>query len=559
MYDSTAPRRQVSWIEWRFVALSSIAILIVTSLPYVYAYLSAPPDKQFMGIMLDVPDHAQYFSWMRELSHAPLAANKLTPEPNEPIFFNLLWWGLGRTGRLLGLNYELNFQLLRIVGGILFLFVVYRMIAWFMDDIFQRRVAFILIALSSGFGWILIIMKYTLLRGELLFPSLVYIAEGNSFLGILGYPHFIAAALYIFIFYLVLRGQMHGKLGYAVSAGLLALFLGWQHAYDLILVWGVLGAYTMVSWIRDRKLSVYLIQSTIIIIILSFLPALYALLLTSMDPLWKEVLDQFANADIYTPQPVGLVVLLGLTFMLAIYTSLRQNPLKLASWDNRKLFINTWFWTNFLLVYIPVDYQIHLINGWQVPIGILATQGAFDYVIPWLTSIFDRIHITPKKFDTRTIVACILILVVLPTNIYLWAWRFVDLARHDYPYYLSKEDLNALLWLEDNIQAEDVVLSSITLGQYIPVMTGGHAFLAHWAQTLDYFEKERIVQTFFASTTSEAWRQKILHQYSVDYIYYGSVEREIGSFVSEEMVDYLRPVLDGSEVKVYRVIVDNEG
>jgi uncharacterized membrane protein len=135
----------------------------------------------------------------------------------------------------------------------------------------------------------------------------------------------------------------------------------------------------------------------------------------------------------------------------------------------------------------------------------------------------------------------------------------VDLARHDYPYYLSKEDLSALLWLEDNIQAEDVVLSSITLGQYIPVMTGGHAFLAHWAQTLDYFEKERIVQTFFASTTSEAWRQKVLHQYSVDYIYYGSVEQEIGSFVSEEMVDYLRPVVDGSEVKVYRVIVDNEG
>lgn len=559
MNDSTAPRRQVSWSEWRFVALGAAAILFVTTLPYIYAYLLAPPDKQFMGIMLDVPDHAQYFSWMRELSQAPLAANKLTPEPNEPIFFNLLWWGLGRTGRLLGLNYEWNFQLLRIVGGILFLFVIYRMIAWFMDDIFQRRVAFILIALSSGFGWILIVMKYTLLKGELLFPSLVYIAEGNSFLGILGYPHFIAAALYIFIFYLVLRGQMHGKLGYAVSAGLLALFLGWQHAYDLILVWGVLGAYTLTSWIRDREAPVYLIQSLIIIVIVSFIPALYSVLLTSMDPLWKEVLAQFVNADIYTPNPIGLVVLLGLTFLLAIYTSLRQNPLKLASWDNRKLFINTWFWTNFLLVYIPVNFQIHLINGWQVPIGILATQGAFDYVIPWLTSVFDRIHITPKKFDTRTIVACILILVVLPTNIYLWAWRFVDLARHDYPYYLSKEDLNALLWLENNIQAEDVVLSSITLGQYIPVMTGGHAFLAHWAQTLDYFEKERIVQTFFASTTSEAWRQEILHQYSVDYIYYGSVEQEIGSFVSEEKVDYLRPVLDGSEVTVYRVIVDNEG
>ena len=43
------------------------AIVIVTSIPFAYAYLTTPPDKQFMGIMVNVPDHAQYFSWMREL------------------------------------------------------------------------------------------------------------------------------------------------------------------------------------------------------------------------------------------------------------------------------------------------------------------------------------------------------------------------------------------------------------------------------------------------------------------------------------------------------------
>jgi hypothetical protein len=88
--------------EWRFVAFIVLLVLVLTSVPYLFGWLTAPPEKQFMGIMLDVPDHGQYFSWMRELTTAHLSANKLTPEPNQPIFFNLLWWGLGRLGNLVG-------------------------------------------------------------------------------------------------------------------------------------------------------------------------------------------------------------------------------------------------------------------------------------------------------------------------------------------------------------------------------------------------------------------------------------------------------------------------
>ena len=101
--------------EWWFVAGTIIFVLILTSVPYLYAYLSAPADKQFMGVLVNVPDHAQYFSWMRELTGAHLSANKLTPEPNKPVFFNLLWWGMGRIGQLLGVSYAGMFQLLRLV------------------------------------------------------------------------------------------------------------------------------------------------------------------------------------------------------------------------------------------------------------------------------------------------------------------------------------------------------------------------------------------------------------------------------------------------------------
>lgn len=83
---------------------TALIVLIVTTLPYLYGYWSAPADKQFMGVIYNVSDHMQYFSWFREFSHANLAANKLTPEPNKPIFFNLLWWGMARIGGVLGIE-----------------------------------------------------------------------------------------------------------------------------------------------------------------------------------------------------------------------------------------------------------------------------------------------------------------------------------------------------------------------------------------------------------------------------------------------------------------------
>jgi hypothetical protein len=203
--------------EWRFVMATIIFVLTLTSLPYVYAYLTTPPDKQFMGIMVNVPDHVQYFSWMRELTYALLSANKLTPEPNQPLFFNLLWWGMGRLGGLLGLGYAGMFQLLRLVSGALFLLLSYRICTWFLPDRLMCCTAFFVITFTSGFGWVLVMMKYTITPGELPFPLLVYIVEANTFLGILASPHFIAAALYVFVFDLILRGQANGQLRYGAG------------------------------------------------------------------------------------------------------------------------------------------------------------------------------------------------------------------------------------------------------------------------------------------------------------------------------------------------------
>ncbi len=559
MSVTTAERKAISvpkaavYSEWRFVAVTIVFALVLTSLPYLYAYLSTPANKQYMGIMLDVPDHVQYFSWMRELSHAFLVSNIMTPEANRPIFFNLLWWGMGRLGLILNLNFAGMFQILRVVATILFLLLAYRVCSWFLEERLMRRTAFLLISFTSGFGWVLVLLKYTLAHGQLPLPLDVFIAEGNTFLDVLGYPHFVAAALYIFIFDLMLRGQGKAQLRYAVVAGLVALFLGWQHTYDLILVYGILGSYIVFTMLRDRKLPIYLIEGTFLVGIISCWPAIYSVWLTTADPVWKAVLSQFSNAGVFTPPLWQLPILFGLILILALFTVIKRNPLNLKQYNDRDLFILAWFVICFALIYVPTDYQIHMLNGWQVPMAILATQGLFRYIVPWLQKVFRKSWSQAGSPDTlRRIAAAALVMIVLPTNLYLFFWRYTDLARHDYPYYLYKDEITAMNWLEANVKPDDVVLSSLTTGEYIPAMTGAHAFLAHWAQTLDFYGKTEMVQEFFSAGTSDARRQQILQQYNVRYVFYGPAEQALGPYNLDQS-PFLKMVFATPMVRVYAV------
>jgi hypothetical protein len=538
--------------EWLFVVAVIVVMLVLTTIPYIYGKLSSPADKEFMGIMVDVPDHLQYFSWMRELTTAHLSANKLTPEPNQPVFFNLLWWMMGRFGNLIGLGYPGMFQVLRFVSGILFFLMIYRMFCWIFKNRSMRQTALLITAVASGFGWVLVLMKYTVTEGELLFPLDVYVAEGNTFLSLLGFPHFIAAMLYIFVFDMVLRGEAIGKYRYAVGAGFVALFMGWQHAYDLLIVYAVLGAYGLLRLLRDRRMPRYLLFSSIIIAVISWWPALYSVLLTSLDPLWREVLAQFANAGVFTPPLYRLPVLMGFAFLFSIYTLVRNNPLRLSKYNNNDLFIMGWFLITFILIYIPADFQIHMLNGWQVPIAVLATQGLFRYVIPEVKKLGEKKNWRiPELMIQKGVIAAFLV-IIIPTNVYLFFWRFIDLSRNNYPYYLYHEELAAFNWLEQNAQADDVVLSSEMIGQFVPAYTGTYAFLAHWAQTVDYYTKVDLVNEFYSADAHGARRQEILAAYSIDYVFIGPYERTIGGF-QPESAPFLEIVYSTPLVEIFRV------
>jgi hypothetical protein len=193
-----------------------------------------------------------------------------------------------------------------------------------------------------------------------------------------------------------------------------------------------------------------------------------------------------------------------------------------------------------------------MLNGWQVPIAILATIGLFRYIVPALTKRFAQGATEEGRAKVQKWAILVFILIVLPTNLYLFAWRFYELSRHDYPYYLYKDEIAAMQWLDDNAAPDDVVFSTLQTGQYIPAMTGTHAYLAHWAQTVAFYEKSEQVNRFFDPATLSDAQAQILAEGRAEWVFYGPAERELGE-VDLSKVDGLVLRYSGPLVSIFQV------
>lgn len=537
------------WVaDLGWLAVVALAMLVVTAVPYVYAYRSPSADKQFMGILLNVPDTAQYLSWARESMHSLLIRNKLTPEPGPAVYLNLFWFGVGRLALVLRMRLDLATQLARQFTVVGFLATAYWFISLLTKQRRERWLSFLVVLLGSGLGWILIVLK--VVTGIAPIPADVYTYESNTFLTLLAFPHqAMADALLLLVLGLAALAFERSSLRLAALAGVITLVLGSQHGYDLVIVYTVLGVTSLVlagadgHWVR--RLSVPVVVGAI-----SAPAALYLFLLSKLSPMWAGVLSQYGNAGVFTPPPFHLLIVMGLPLIALLAVPRRPLPSRDAS--AREVLLATWLVVGALLLYLPVGFQIKMFGGWQIPVGIFATRAVLTRFEPSLPK-FPTWRIHSGSFLRREIVvAAVFLAAVVPTNLYLYAWRFYDLGHRTYPYYLTQSELAGLHWLEKNSNPSDVVLSSLTTGEYVPSVSGNNAFLAHWAATLDYFGKRQLVDEFFKGGVSDTARRAIVNQYDVRYVFYGPTERELGSY-NPVTSHWLTKVFSDGSVSVYRV------
>ncbi len=562
----TRPAARVAFGDRLLLAGGVAALLLITAVPYLYAAWSAPPGRAFQGILFDVPDVAQYWSWMRDHQHSLLVPNRMTAEPNEPALFNLLWLILGQMQRLTGWSEAAMYQVLRLTGGAAFLVVLWWFLGLAAGGRGERWTAWLIAALGGGLGWIWVVEKYARGLSDVRFPLDVYVAEPNAFFSLLGLPHFLAAAaLLLGTFGCFLQAERHGddwrRYGLAT---LWALLLGLSHAYDLIMVYAILGTWVLVQFAAARRILWGRFWGLAAVGLISFPPAGYFTYLTTQNPLWREVLAQFDNAGVFTPNLAHIWILLGVPFLITLGYGAwllwrraagrqrggapRRGAGEVGSGGDTMFhppssalhpesFVWVWAVVGFALLYIPTDFQIHMLNPYQVPLALLTARAVW------------RPGLAPGA--RRWLLAALVVLATLPTNAYLWSWRMLDMRRAEAPFFLSDAQVAALRWLDARSEERAVVLSGLEVGQYVPALTGQRALLAHWAQTAHFYDRRDDVARFFAADTPAAERRALLARFDVRYVVRGPEERALGGY--DPAVDgLLRPVFSQGDVTIYQ-------
>ena len=84
-----------------------------------FAHLITPADLVYTGLMFDVPDHAQYWSWITASRKALFISNTMTPEVNDASFMNPMMWLLAGHRRIWICLFQSLFQWWRVAVAVL--------------------------------------------------------------------------------------------------------------------------------------------------------------------------------------------------------------------------------------------------------------------------------------------------------------------------------------------------------------------------------------------------------------------------------------------------------
>ena len=136
--------------EW-ILPVHDAALVLLPSLPISLRWTAPTADKQFMGIVLNIPTTCVIFSPGSASSATQnLSANKSSRlETNQPVFSTCLQWSMGRLG-VLRRQLRRDVPALRWISTILFGVLVHRMLSWFLCRKLRRQTAFLLVLLGSG-------------------------------------------------------------------------------------------------------------------------------------------------------------------------------------------------------------------------------------------------------------------------------------------------------------------------------------------------------------------------------------------------------------------------
>jgi hypothetical protein len=501
-------RTGVSPAEWRRVTGFAVALMLLTTVPYLTGALAAGNGWTFGGFVFGAEDGYSYLAKMRLGARGDwLFTLRYTHEPHDgaPLFLPYLLLGkltalfVDTRSPQLPAALTLTFHIARLVCGLGLILVTYRFIAAFVPRPLTRFWALLAITLGGGLGWLATLSGIT---GAL--PVDFYVPEGFSFLILLGLPHLALARM-------------------ALLGGLLLLFRGLEQLY------AVLGAWGAVAWLRTRRFPWALAWRGGIAALIT-LPLLGV---TARAFLTNEVLGTWsAQNQLPSPAPGHYALAYGLLAVPAAIGARR-------AWRRGSLphlLLVAWVIAAPVLAYLPVNVQRRLLEGVIVPLGVLAVVGL-------------RLSLPRGRRGQRALIAWLAVL--LSGTALLWLGALFTVLKPDRPIFQQSAELRAMTALNRIAPRDAVVLALKETGNILPAWTDLRAYVGHGPETVDAQRKEEVARQFFAGTLDPAAQQELLAV--VDYVFFGTQEQALAGNGSTFKLPPALPPAETAPVLIYEV------
>ena len=527
----------ISAREVAAVLLWAALIAIVTSVPYMIAQSWAGPKRLFSGFIWGVDEGNVYLSWIRQYSEGNLfAANQYTTRLQRPHFFNVFLFALGRLCRVSGLTPLQAYHISRLLAIPFALYAFYCLLSHLTAIRLVRWAGLVIASLSSGLGWIFVLMAWQGWRPALhpidCAAGWQAMPEAITFPTLMLNPLFaVSIGLMCLTILWGWRAMEQDSGASAVIAGLLLLVLGNVHSYDIFPTHAAL-----VLWagylVATRKISLWQALKRYATIWLLALPSpAWAWYAAHADPAYMAKV----NTPTFSPRLVdylagyGLLVPAAAIGVYMAWLLRRYHPRLLAP-----VF---WAASHFALAYAPVPFQRKMMEGCHLPLSFLAAVGV-ALALPWRSESKWPRDISPNerwRRRARVVGAFVLVFVILttPSNVVfvIEALGHVAVNNADLisvlmpPVYLTADEVQALEWLGRNSEFSDVVVCSSLIGNHIPAWAPARVYAGHWAETLDFPAAVSTVASFFAPGLLPQARAELLEQMGATYVWWGQYER----------------------------------
>ncbi|MGH7903408.1 MAG: hypothetical protein ACREPA_04675 [Candidatus Dormibacteraceae bacterium] len=499
------------------------AVVVVTSIPYLHAYLTQPHGRVFMGFFFLGDDANTYLAKMREgWQGSWLWTNHYTTEPSPGAYFFTFWLALGHIAALTHLSLMATFQAARIAGAVALLAAAWKFIEHFVADPRARRFAIMLCAFGLGWGYLIQALGHPLILGVRSDTLDWRMPELTAFYSTLSLPHFIwAAAFQAAGVVLTLRAVERGSLRWGLLAGLAWAGEASIHAQMPILLGGATVAALLFRPPSRRGLAAAVLAFAIPApyIVYSYLGYLTSPEVARWSADWRNGAD---------PEAISLALALGPPLLLSLFAI----PGVIRRRSRADVLLIAWLVLVVVIMWAPTP-AAHLrrrfLDGIYLPLVVYAARGMYEQIVPWLRRARARRLVPFAYVVMASIGSAILIL--------------APLRLSDQPQYsLARPQFQAMTWLAR--QPAGVVLSSPSIGLLLPAYTPDTVYVGQYSETYHYFQKGPLAYRLLTG------RQAVAPFVASNHVRYVFWTDEFGGLPPSGLG---APAYTGSGVRVYRM------